>query len=263
MPTAMPLDAIPIWGVLLLTVALILLAEECGYRFGRFRGKQERRESEPRVGGMVGAELSLLAFLLAFTFGMAGSRFEDRRQVILDESNAIGTTYLRAAMIPEPQSTEVRRLLREYVDVRIAGVQGGSLDQAIRRSEVLHGELWAAAVAVAEKDQRSVPIGLFISSLNETIDLHAKRLQAGLRSRIPLPVWIVLFGVAVSSFLAVGYHGGLTRTARSPAVYLVVLTFAAVMWLIVDLDRPGEGILTASQQPMIELRKSMEPPPAH
>jgi hypothetical protein len=260
MPNAMPLDAIPIWGVLVVAVVVILLAEECGYRFGLFRGKQERKESEPRVGGMVGAELSLLAFLLAFTFGMAGSRFEDRRQVVLDESNAIGTTYLRSAMIPEPQSTEIRRLLREYVDVRIAGVQGGSLEQAIRRSEALHGELWAAAVAVAEKDQRSVPTGLFISSLNETIDLHAKRLQAGLRSRIPPPVWIVLFGVAVSSFLAVGYHGGLTRTARSPAVYLVVLTFAAVMWLIVDLDRPGEGILKVSQQPMIELRKSMEPP---
>jgi hypothetical protein len=251
MPNAMPLDAIPIWGVLVIAVVVILLAEECGYRFGCFRGRQEQRESEPRVGGMVGAELSLLA--------MAGSRFEDRRQVILDESNAIGTTYLRSAMIPEPQSTEVRRLLREYVEVRLAGVQGGSLEQAIRRSEALHGELWAAAVAAAEKDQRSVPTGLFISSLNETIDLHAKRLQAGLRSRIPLPVWIVLFGVAVSSFLAVGYHGGLTRTARSPAVYLVVLTFAAVMWLIVDLDRPG-GILQVSQQPMIELRKSMEPP---
>jgi len=73
---------------------------------------------------MVAAELGLLAFLLAFTFGIGASRFEMRRQILIDEANAIGTTYLRAAMLPTPQREDARRLLKEYVDVRIGGATG-------------------------------------------------------------------------------------------------------------------------------------------
>jgi len=69
---------------------------------GQARGRRAGKEHDAAVGGMVAAELGLLAFLLAFTFGFAASRFEDRRQVVLDESNAIGTTYLRTATLPEP-----------------------------------------------------------------------------------------------------------------------------------------------------------------
>src|SRR5262245_50764070 len=96
------------------------------------------RESDVPVGGMVGAELGLLAFLLAFTFGIAASRFDTRRDVLLDEAKAIGTAYLRAAMLPEPHRTEVRRLLRAYADERIAAARGASVEEAIRRSEDLH-----------------------------------------------------------------------------------------------------------------------------
>jgi hypothetical protein len=255
-----PLDVVPLWAFFLAAVVAIMLAHEFGYRIGRARGRRADKESDGPVGGMVAAELGLLAFLLAFTFGSAASRFDNRRQVLLDESNAIGTAYLRAEMLPEPHRAEVRRLLREYVDVRIAATQGGSVDEAIRRSEALHGKLWAEAVAATEKDPRSIPVGLFVQALNEVIDLHAKRVTVGLRSRIPLPVWVVLFSVAILAFAAMGYHGGLTRTSRSPAVFVVALTFSVVIWLVADLDRPGQGVLEVSQQPMIDLRNSMEAP---
>src|SRR5262245_15194612 len=131
-----PLDALPLWMLFIATIVAIVLAEECGYRLGRARGRRADSESDSPVGAMVAAELGLLAFLLAFTFGIASSRFDTRRQVLLDEANAIGTTYLRAAMLPEPQRAEVRHLLRDYVDVRIAAVQQeGSIEHAIRRSE--------------------------------------------------------------------------------------------------------------------------------
>ncbi len=104
--------------------------------------------------------------------------------LLLSEANAIGTTYLRAAMLPEPMRTDTRNLLREYVDVRLEAVQPGKLEQSLSRSEELHERLWSEAVAAAEKD-RSPITGLFIQSLNEVIDLHAKRVMAGLGSRIP------------------------------------------------------------------------------
>ena len=156
------IDLVPLWAMFPATLVIILLATECGYRLGRWRSGSGS-EKEGLVGGMVAAELGLLAFLLAFTFGIAASRFDNRRQALLDESNAIGTTYLRAAMLPEPRRSEVRRLLREYVEQRIVGRQEGSPDAAIRQSEALHGRLWTEATAAANDDARSIPIGLFSS----------------------------------------------------------------------------------------------------
>ena len=94
------LDGLPLWGLFLTIVVLVLAAIEGGYRLGSYRHRQEGREKEAPVGAMVGATLGLLAFMLAFTFGMAASRFDTRKQLVLDEANAIGTTYLRTAMLP-------------------------------------------------------------------------------------------------------------------------------------------------------------------
>jgi hypothetical protein len=254
------LDVLPLWAVFAVSLAIILLASEAGYRLGRIRHRHAEHEKEPTVGGIVAAELGLLAFLLAFTFSLAASRFEARRETLLNESNAIGTAFLRTKMLPEPQQTQIRRLLREYVDVRLAAVQEGAIESGIRRSTELHDQLWNAAVALAGKDPRSIPTGLFIQSLNEVIDLHAKRLLVGLRSRIPTSIWFVLFAVSALSFGSMGYHSGLTGARRSPAVFPLALIFATVLWMVIDLDRPQEGLLRVSQQPLIELRSTMDEP---
>jgi hypothetical protein len=252
------LDALPLWAVFATTLVSILLAAEVGHRLGRVRYGRAEHEKEPTVGGIVAAELGLLAFLLAFTFGLAASRFEARREALLNEANAIGTTYLRAKMLPEPQRTDIQRLLREYVDVRLAAAQDGNLEAGIRKSTEIHEQLWNAAVAVAEKDPRSIPTGLFVESLNEVIDLHAKRVFVVIGGRVPILVWLVLVTVAIFSFGSMGYHSGLTGARRSPAVLPLALTFAVVMWMVVDLERPREGLLRVSQTPMMELRSTMD-----
>jgi hypothetical protein len=259
MAASEPLDSLPLWGLFGATVAVILLSVEGGYRLGWFRRLRSEQEKEGPVGAMVAATLALLGFLLAFTFGLAASRFEARRQVLLDEVNAIGTVYLRAGLLAEVPRAETRKLLREYVDARLEGVQPGKVEQAVRRSEELHGQLWAQAVAVGVKEPGSIMAGLFIQSLNELIDLHSRRLLVGLRSRIPGIIWAALYLVTILTMAAVGYHAGLTRTSRSPAVLALALTFAAVMILIADLDRPQEGLLQVSQQAMIDLRNTVVP----
>ena len=150
MHDAGPLDLLPIWGVFLATVAAVLLAVEGGFRLGRYRRRRSEQEDRPPVGEMVAATLALLAFLLAFTFGLAASRFDVRKGLVIEEANAIGTTSLRAGLLPEPHRSDVRRLLREYVDVRLEAVQPGKLSRSIGRSEELHARLWAHAVAVGE-----------------------------------------------------------------------------------------------------------------
>ena len=255
-----PLDLLPIWGVFLATVAVVLLAVEGGFRLGQYRRRRSEQEDRPPVGEMVAATLALLAFMLAFTFGLAASRFDVRRGLVIDEANAIGTTYLRAGLLPEPHRSDVRSLLREYVDVRLEAVQPGKLSQSIGRSEELHARLWAHAVAVGEKNPGSIVVGLFIASLNEVIDLHAKRLALGVRNRIPGTIWAALSFVAIIGTSVMGYHAGLAGSGRSLALLALVLAFSAVVTLIADLDRPQEGLLRVSQQTMIELQKTLAAP---
>ena len=256
-----PLDVVPLWVLFLATCVATWLAVEAGYRLGRWRHARAPEEKETPVGAMVGSILGLLAFMMAFTFSLAAARFDARREAVLEEANAIGTTYLRARLLPEPQRGEAIRLLQEYVDARLPDIRQGApyqiLSQAVARSEQLHEQLWSRCVAAAEKSPTPIT-GLFVQSLNEMIDLHAKRIQVGTRSRIPASIWVGLFGLAVIGMAALGYQSGLSATPRSPAMLGMVLAFAVVLILIADLDRPFEGFLTVSQQPLIDLQKSMQ-----
>jgi len=254
------LDALPLWGLFLAIVALVLISIEGGYRLGNYRRSRSITEKEAPVGAMVGSTLGLLAFFLAFTFGLAANRFDTRRQVLLDEANAIGTAYLRAGMLPDRRE-EIRVLLRDYVDTRLNAAQSGRIAEGIRRSEQLQEQLWTQAVALGETHPTSIVVGLFVQSLNEVIDLHAKRVAVGVRNRIPGVIWVALFAIAVLSLTAMGYHAGLAATSRSPAVLVVAFTFSAVIGVIADLDRPQDGFLTTSQQAMIDLQQSMKPKP--
>src|SRR5262249_21287834 len=155
---------------------------------------------------------------------------------LVDEANAIGTTYLRAAMLPQHED-EIRALLREYVDVRLGAVRTGRIAEGIRQSEALQNRLWAHAVTLSRDNPDSVDVGLFVQALNDVIDVHAQRVMQGLRNRIPSVIWLGLFAVAVISLGAMGYHAGLVRTSRSLAVVAVGLTFSVVIGLVADLDK--------------------------
>jgi hypothetical protein len=154
------IDALPLWGLFITILGVVLLSVECGYRLGKFRLSRREQEKEAPVGTMVGATLGLLAFILAFTFGLASSRFDNRRQLLLDEANALGTTYLRAGMLPE-WGEEVRRLLRDYIGHRLDAVRSGDVTEGIRRSENIQQQVWTEAETVAQKNLNSIVVGLF------------------------------------------------------------------------------------------------------
>ena len=141
MPGSQLLDSLPILAVFGVFALISMLCYEAGFRLGRWWQDREPGEQEGPTGMLVGSILALLAFLLAVTMGMASDRFDTRRAVVLEEANAIGTTYLRAGYLPEPASSEIRELLREYVPLRIAGhpttnLAGGhrALDRDPRRA---------------------------------------------------------------------------------------------------------------------------------
>jgi hypothetical protein len=251
------LDSVPIWAMFLVILMLVLLSIEAGYRYGTRKRKLSNGKQGAPVGSMIGATLGLLAFMLAFTFGMAASRFDARKALALEEANAIGTTYLRAGLLPEPERTDIRNLLREYVKVRVEGVETMQIGYLVKRSEDLQEQLWSKTTALSEQKPPPAFAGLFIRSLNELIELHKKRLTAALRNRIPGAIWGTLLLVTVLAMGAVGYQTGLSGARSTIAVLVVILTFSAVMFLIADLDHSLQGFLQISQQPTIDLQEAM------
>lgn len=251
------LDPFPLWALFPITVVIAIVSVDLGFRIARYRKQRTVDDPEALPAGMVGATLALLAFMLAFTFSLASTRFETRRQLVLTESNAIGTAYMRAGLLPDPPRTEARALLHEYVQVRIDATRPEKLAEALTKSEEIQKKLWLLAVALSEKE-RSAITSLFVQSINQLVELHSQRLAAGLRSRIPDAIWIVLYLLIILAMSAVGYQEGMASKRRSLAVAMLILGFSAVLVLIADLDRPGKGWLQVNQQSMMDLKRRIE-----
>ncbi|AKF08658.1 hypothetical protein DB32_005807 [Sandaracinus amylolyticus] len=250
-------DGAPSWWVsLLLGIVVLLAATELGFRIG------ERRSRSAQQGAIAGqsaatlaALLGMLGLLLAFSFGIVEGRFAMRKQLVLDEANAIGTAYLRAAMLPDPHREHVQELLREYVDTRTPRALE-DVDAAMRRSGALHRRLWAEAVTAARLDPRSEPTALFVTALNDVIDLHEERVTVALRQRLPAPVFLTLIGVALLGMSVLGYGAGVTNARATLPIVAFAVAVATVMVVIVELDRPG-GIFRVSQSAMLDTRDAM------
>jgi hypothetical protein len=254
------LDVLPLWGVYLVTALLSLLAIELGYQLGRIWQRRSHVDKEGPVGALSGATLGLLAFLLAFIIGMAMTRFDARRLLVVDEANAIGTTYLRAGFLDEPIRGESRALLREYVDVRIQANALDRLAEARIRAEQIHAELWSRAEVVARENPDSPIVALYIETLNDLIDIHAKRIAAITSSRIPGSIWLGVYFVVILTMALVGLQSSYSERLNWLAVLLLLLVFAAVLTLIVDLDRPWQGLLRVSQQALLDLQAQLAAP---
>lgn len=240
----------PLLAIFAVSIILILGAAEVGH----WLGERAQRLGAVGVSTLEGAILGLLALMIGFTFSMALSRFEARRDAVLVEATAIGTTALRARLLPAPHKGEVVKLLRNYVQLRLdltrrAVVSPQDLNDTIARSNAIQEALWQQAMAVAAKDNAMVPTGLFLQSLNETIDDQEKRLEA-LNNRLPMVVVIALYGISIVGIGFAGYGSGLeSRRSRLP-VFLTGILVAAIVLLIQDIDRPGAGFIKVSQQPM-------------
>lgn len=259
------LDGIPLWGVFLFTTGMVLLSIRIGALLGSRRRRQPEHEMDASLGTIISATLGLLAFMLAFTFGLAAQFLQIRKQLLLDEVNAIGTTYLRAGLLLEPHGSEMRKLLREYVDIRAnlakedLSRQMQKLREALSRSEALHEQMWSHVVAMAGADRDSEIDALFIDSLNEMIDLHTSRLTIA-RYRIPTTLWNVLYSITILSMVMVGYQAGMSGKKSLRIGLVLALTFSTVIYLIADLDRVTQGNLRVNQQPMLDLQKTMQTP---
>jgi hypothetical protein len=216
------------------------------------------------VSGNISAlEQSLLGFLalmIGFTFLMALTRFETRREGVLNEANAIGTAALRARLLPEPHRAESLKLLQEYAQIRVDYIPLGrsfaELPDAIDRSNKIQEALWQRVKALSVDDRNMVPTGLFILALNDVIDSQGKRLAA-LRNYIPHVVWLSLFGMTAVACGFAGYASGLDPLRTRLPVFITAFLVCSVIFVVLDLDRPNVGFIIISQQPLIDTLASL------
>ena len=245
--------------ILIVAALLIggLIASELGYRLGLRLGP--KYEAFARQFDIIrGATFALVAFLVAFAFSGSASRYVDRLDVIVEEANALGTAWLRADVLPDPQKSGLKAALEEYTADRATILSIRDRTEILRllsKVDGLHKRMWADAIAGAKGN--APLMNLILPSLNDVIDLHTKHLALATR-HLPLPIMIVLLATAALSLVLVGFGNGHAgrRFPVLDSMYAIVL--AVALWMTFDLDRPRQGLIQVSNQPMVDALASMK-----
>ena len=251
------LYALPILWILIISAVLITGAAEIGSRIGlhSYRASNDSRD----VGTLAAAALGLLALLIGFSFAMAVDRYESRRNAILEEANAIGSTANFTLMLPREAQKPILDLLREYTQVRIGlGLPHDPEKQQrdINRSVELQSQLWRHAVAAATAAPQSLPTNQFVSNLNELNNVHERRLTA-LRNNVPLVILLMLVMTSMVAMGFTGYNEGITGVRRHMANALMSLTIAILIATVIDLNRPTRGLILVSTQALVDTAENL------
>ncbi len=247
----------------LLIVAIVGGAIAAGVLLGRYLRKHSEALREP-FGVLQGALLGVVGLILAFGLSLAVGRYEDRRAAVVAEANAIGTTYLRAQLLAEPERSRSLALLREYVDLAIRLSHDVPNSSDMKRTAAAEGvvqrRLWALAGESVDKAPIASAPRLYVDTLNSMIDMQTVRIS-GLNNRVPGAVLgLELIGAAIALGLLALY---LSVLGRVPTPMLLAGALVTMLLLVTfDLDRPVRGLITVPSTPLETLRASMALPPA-
>ncbi|GAA4754298.1 hypothetical protein GCM10023264_21820 [Sphingomonas daechungensis] len=260
------LNTAPIWTMAILSLGGMLVAAVVGTYLRRRHDKRHgkpTKEEDSQQTFLVSSVMGLLALLIGFTFSMAVDRFDTRRHLVLEEANAIGTTYLRTQLLEEPHRARISKLLSEYTDVRIelaTSKPGPAVRPLLQRSDGLIADLWTATVAAFPTMRPYDFSSSYLESMNLLIDTDAAR-QASRMAHVPSEVFIVLL---LYQFMAAGVIGYTLsgEGGRRIAAFLLLL-FGIALLLVFDIDHPTAGGIIESQRPMLQVQTFMkERPPA-
>ncbi|MFA9460632.1 hypothetical protein [Thiohalorhabdus methylotrophus] len=240
----------------LIVLIVLFLATEAGFRLGRPYAGQIESSQRSQATTLQAAILGFLALVLSFTYSGSYNRFDTRRQLVIQEANAIETTYLRAGTMPEKMRERTRALLRDYVITRTPTPMPKAVERAIAKAERLHEALWKQAEQFSRSGADPARKTLFISSLNETIDLHTSRVAAYLY-RAPPALLFVLHVGAVIAVLFMGYVTGLDNRRFYIGLGAMVVLITILLTVIVDLENARMGFITASQQPLLDVQENI------
>ena len=250
------LTEIDAWLLAVLLAVLMLAGWVVGWRRGRPRDGEKREEAPSKFNDAV---LALLGLLLAFTFSMSLSRHEQRRQMVVTDSNAIGDFHTTVSLLKEPVRGKLQAVIRQYVEHRLLLTQSTREETTLQRQldeiRAMHRQMETLVKqAVDEGTPVVVPL---VNTLNGLTSAHASRLSA-MRDRVPPSVVLLLVLAAIISMVLMGWQQGMSREWHPAAAIGFTLLVCLVLWVTLDLNQPQRGWITVSQEPMQQLLKGME-----
>jgi hypothetical protein len=239
----------------------MLFCLEIGRRVGVRRAAQEGEAAGAGAGVVDGAVFALLGLLIAFTFSGAVSRFDERRKLIVEEANAIGTAYLRIDLLPAATQGDMRESFRRYLDARLAVYRAipdmDAVKAELARATGLQQEIWTKAVAASAGSQPAAV--LLLPALNQMIDITTTRTMAG-QIHPPVILFVLLFALALLGALLAGH--AMAGAKKRDWVHMVTfaLALAGAVYVILDTEYPRLGLIRvdAFDQVLVELRQSMK-----
>jgi hypothetical protein len=237
---------------------------EIGYRIGVKRQAVTNESLKTHLNSIQASIIGILALLLGFTFSLSLQRYDGRSEAVVEEANAIGTTYLRTQLLPETLRNDVQASLRQYVDLRVQEGKVSLSNYPLRKvmldkTTKAQTRLWDYAIRAAEIDPNPVRTGLFIQALNEVIDNFGKR-NATINRHVPELILLLLYGTFLLAGVILGFTSGVAGHRPSMVGYLMVLIIVILVYIILDLDRPRRGFIAVSQAPLLELQTSLSLP---
>jgi len=237
-------------------IAGVLAAHEIGFWLGSLTRSADEA-FDRQIALVRTSTAALVAFLIGFAFSGAASRFIDRLDIIVKEANALGTAYLRADTIAEPQRGELKAALKEYTADRVRLLSGKERDQIeplLAKVSGLHGRMWRSAIKAT---QDNAPLmAVVLPPINEVIDLHSMHLAMA-RRHLPLPIMAMLLGTAAIGVGLLGFGNGRVgrRFSLLDSVYGTALVLA--LFMTIDMDYPGIGFIRVSNLTFVEVLAAM------
>ena len=251
-----------LWIVAGLLVAMAV-AGEVGSRVGQRWHPRTDEAGRGHIGSVLGSLLGLLALLLSFTFAMSVSRYDTRRQLVVNDANVLGGLYFQSSLLPDTPRKAFKQLLRQYVDLRArtADLRRDRTDdeilQAAAQSESIRNQMWMVLKGAAEAQPPARIADAMLERLIAAISVERERLFAW-ESRVPDPViWLLLFG-ALTAITVIGFFGGLGNHRGLPARIAVTVMLCGTIYVTLDLDKPHQGFIRVSQSPMLHLKQILD-----
>ncbi len=253
-----PTTAIDPLGYTLAISAGLLLFLPLGHKLGSYWN----RSNAEGISALNGIVYALLGLLLGFAFFGAATRFDERRALILAESNAIGTAYLRLDLLPSEAQPALRELFRAYVQARLdtyRDLGSTASETAYQHSLKLQQQIWQQATNAARAAHHPGVLPLMAAALNEMIDITTSRLAAT-RNHPPMVIYLMLYGLAMVSALLAGISAA-DKPLPWPQSLLFIAALALALYVIIDLEYPRHGLIRVDASDLLlrETLNAMQP----
>ena len=252
------LDNSPGWLIFLGSTILMLVGNYYGYRLGLWHQKKNPETADSSNGEIMGAIFGVLGFTLAFLFGMSLTRLEHKKDLILSEASAVLAAYQNSQFLPEPYKSHTGRMLIDYANLRYQLAENArslrdmkALREGVLLCERIQDSLLKEGMAVKQVPEADA--SSFIQSVSLIIDLNMRRINNSTGDRIPRSLKILMYVMALMGLAGMGYGSGLKGGRSLLPNIILVIVFAVIIGIIVDMDHPANALFKVSQQPMLDV----------